>query len=102
MRAVWPERLGPDMQTPTRALGQLLAPLSECVAFGLNGLKCSWVLACAPKCSWVLLVCSWVLLGSSWVLVGLLVGGLCTLGVFLAALGDPHKQRRVVIGQKVQ
>ena len=43
------------------------------MAFGLNGLKCYWVLACTPKCSWVFLVCSWVLLGSSWVLVGLLV-----------------------------
>ena len=97
--AVWPERLRPGIPTPTRTFGHLLAPLSECVAFGLNGLKCYWVLACAPKCSWV---CSWVLLGSSWVLVGLLVGGLGTLGVFLAAPGDPHKQRRVVAGQKVQ
>ena len=100
--AVWLERLGPGMQTQTRTLSQRLAPLSECVAFGLNGLKCYWVLACASKCSWVLLVCSWVLLGSSWVLVGLLVGGLGTLGVFLAAPGDPHKQRHVVTGQKVQ
>ena len=50
----------------------------------------------------MLLVCSWVRLGSSWALVGLLVGGLGTLGVFLAARGDPHKQRRVVNGQKVQ
>ena len=30
------------------------------------------------------------------------LGGLGTLGVFLAAPGDPHKQRRVVTGQKVQ
>ena len=54
------------MQTPTHALGQLLAPLNEYVAFGLNGFKCSWVLACAPRCYWVLLVCSWELQGSSW------------------------------------
>jgi apolipoprotein N-acyltransferase len=50
-----------------------LAPLNECVAFGLNWFKCSWVLACARRCYWVLLVCSWVLLGSSWVFVGFLV-----------------------------
>ena len=49
-----------------------------------------------------------VLLGALGVLLGALgeLLGVCGppggLGVFLAAPGDPHKQRRVVTGQKVQ
>ncbi len=84
--AVWPERLRPDIQTPTRALGQLLAPLNECVAFGLNGFKCSWVLACAPRYYWVLSLCACVLLGSS-----------------CGAPGrEPYTRRRVAAGHTLQ
>ena len=44
-----------------------------------------------------------VLLGALGELLGVRgPGGLGTLGVFLAAPGDPHKQRHVVAGQKVQ
>jgi hypothetical protein len=45
-----------------------------------------------------------VLLGALGELLGVRgpPGGLGTLGVFLAAPGDPHKQRHVVTGQKVQ
>ena len=43
-----------------------------------------------------------VLLGALGELLGVRLppGGLGTLGVFLAAPGDPHKQRHVVTGQK--
>ena len=45
-----------------------------------------------------------VLLGALGELLGVRgpPGGFGTLGVFLAAPGDPHKQRHVVTGQKVQ
>jgi hypothetical protein len=95
--AVWIERLRPALQTHTRTLGQLLAPLNECLAFGLNGFKCSWVLVGAPRCSRVLMGA-----GGELLCVRGLLGGPGTLGVLLGAPGDPYNLRRVEIGQKVQ
>ena len=67
-------------------------------------LKRVQVLLGARVCSKVLLGALGVLLGALGELLGVCgpPGGLGTLGVFLAAPGDPHKQRRVVTGQKVQ